>query len=48
VLGTVGGGEDEDLTAFLDAIEQDQQLGDGGNLVLEHSRQSAKEVTADT
>jgi hypothetical protein len=34
VLGSVGGGQHEYLAAFLDAIEQDQELGDGGNLVL--------------
>jgi len=34
VLGAIGGGEHEDLTARFDAIEQDQELGDGGDLVL--------------
>jgi hypothetical protein len=28
VLGPVGGGQHEDLTAFLYAVEQDQELGD--------------------
>jgi hypothetical protein len=34
VLWAVGGGKHEDLAAFLDAVEQDQELGDGGNQVL--------------
>src|ERR1019366_8304338 len=34
MLGTVGGGEHEYLAAFLDAVEQDQELGGGGGVVL--------------
>jgi hypothetical protein len=29
MLGAVSGGEHEDLAAGLDAVEQDQELGDG-------------------
>jgi hypothetical protein len=29
VLGAVGSGEHEDLAAGLDAVEQDEELGDG-------------------
>jgi hypothetical protein len=34
VLGPVGGGQDEDLTACFDAVEQNQELGDSGDLEL--------------
>jgi hypothetical protein len=34
VLWPVGGGEHEDLATCFDAVEQDEELGDGGNLVL--------------
>ena len=34
MLRAVGGGEDEDLAALLDAVEQDQELRDDGHLVL--------------
>jgi len=33
-LRAVGGGEDEDLATGLNAVEEDEELGDGGNLVL--------------
>jgi hypothetical protein len=34
LLGAIGGGEDEDLTTLFDAVEEDEELGDGGDLVL--------------
>jgi hypothetical protein len=34
VLGAVGGGEDENLTAFFDAVEEDEELSHYGYLVL--------------
>ena len=34
MLGAVGCGEHEDLAALFNAVEQDQELGDGRDLVL--------------